>query len=427
METEIAEGNRGDTVRQTIVETIEAPRLRDVSTSDFVEFQERREIYERQVSEKNTEAGVQIPLTTYRNSIDSAILELFVVAEWVPVTEEQLRKCVREHARVDPKEYDLARIERELAGIKLEKADNMSNLQRQVWRLCLRYSEKLRKCGNVNFAKQQPKIAVRHIMKRVTHAGLRTRMNLTLGLRKEELEKVFSKFMRLLAEESIDRQDSAWQYQAEQYGSEDELEERTSKNRHRGRKGGSRSKNHNTDAVTGRAESKGKNSTGGEKRKRQRELPLCLLPRCGKHHFIKDCTSATEDEKSKYLQEYRDKRRKVDKPGGNIGGIADSCVDSDNTSLFTANFCNGAVEYTVMADQGFDINVLPPGLLKLISKADPHLKIEQLKEIKKFHNARKSAPPLYCGREAQIDVELRIRHCLKRMMRGKGGWSVTTN
>ncbi len=77
--------DKANTIKQTIVETIEAPRLTDISTTNFVLFTQKREIYERVISEKNSDANVQIPLTTYRNSIPKPILQLFVLANWVPV------------------------------------------------------------------------------------------------------------------------------------------------------------------------------------------------------------------------------------------------------------------------------------------------------------------------------------------------------
>ena len=71
--------------------------LEYLSTEDFVSFKQKRKIYERHVNEKSAEQGVPIPATSYRNSIQNPILEMFVVAQWVPVssvaeiTEENLK------------------------------------------------------------------------------------------------------------------------------------------------------------------------------------------------------------------------------------------------------------------------------------------------------------------------------------------------
>lgn len=104
------------TVKQTIVESIEAPRLKGVTTADFVKFREDRLVYERRVGEKNKEASVEIPLTTYRDSTPKAVLQLFVIAQWITadnvesISEEQISSCIQERSRVKVGDYDLARI-----------------------------------------------------------------------------------------------------------------------------------------------------------------------------------------------------------------------------------------------------------------------------------------------------------------------------
>ena len=48
----LGDGSLASTVRQTIVETIEAPRLLGLSTGDFVKFKNDRELYERRIAEE---------------------------------------------------------------------------------------------------------------------------------------------------------------------------------------------------------------------------------------------------------------------------------------------------------------------------------------------------------------------------------------
>lgn len=135
-----------DTVKQTIVETIEAPRLEDINVRDFVAFKESRAIYERRISEKKEDATVQIPLTTYRNSIDESVLELFVIANWVDapsvdrISEEQIKTCIEKLGRVEEKDYDLGNIERDVRNVSMERPRRLKSLEKQVWRLCLKYS-----------------------------------------------------------------------------------------------------------------------------------------------------------------------------------------------------------------------------------------------------------------------------------------------
>lgn len=282
---------RVETVRQTILESVEAPHLTDVTTGDFVRFKERSSVYERQVVEKDSETGIQVPLTSYRNSIELSILELFVMVNWVPVdkvesiTEAHIHECVEKRSHFDPTDYDLARIEREIQYVTPEKADMSSNLQRQFWRLYLQYTEKLRQCRYDGFVKKQPKLAIRYFLRRVTHSGLRTRMELTLQLCKEELEKDFSQFIRLLAAEAqtIDLQDSARDYREGLFSSEDDLRKRTGTRSHR-RNHLKSSRSVLTPTATNRnVPNKSSNPVGkAESRKRNLELPHCQLRCCKK-------------------------------------------------------------------------------------------------------------------------------------------------
>eukprot|EP00171_Calliarthron_tuberculosum_P019448 IDg19448t1 len=88
---------KSDTVKQTIVETIKAPHLTEISTANFVLFKQKREIYEHVIAEKNADANVQITLTTYRNSIPKPILQLFVFADWFFVS--NMEEITKEHLR----------------------------------------------------------------------------------------------------------------------------------------------------------------------------------------------------------------------------------------------------------------------------------------------------------------------------------------
>ena len=80
---EEASKKEGETVPQTIVETIEALGLNGLKTEDFVQFKEKREVYVRRVNEKNLDISDQIQLTMYRDSISKPILRLFVLGDWV--------------------------------------------------------------------------------------------------------------------------------------------------------------------------------------------------------------------------------------------------------------------------------------------------------------------------------------------------------
>ena len=154
----------GSTVRQTIVETLEAPRLSNIRTEDFVKFKERRAIYERKANAKNQESGFEVPLTSYRDSIDESVLDLFVLSSWVDasciedITEEQLKAVIKDRSIIPEDDYDLGKIERVTADIKLNKPSRGSGLENQVWQLCLKYVSSLRSIGYDDFLKKNLKL-----------------------------------------------------------------------------------------------------------------------------------------------------------------------------------------------------------------------------------------------------------------------------
>lgn len=56
------------TVRQTIVETIEAPRLTGLSPAHPITFKKDCEICERRIAEKNADSNVSVKATTDKDS-----------------------------------------------------------------------------------------------------------------------------------------------------------------------------------------------------------------------------------------------------------------------------------------------------------------------------------------------------------------------
>ena len=192
------------TVKQTIVASLEAPRLTDITTEAIAVFKEQRATYERQVDEKNSDSSTQITKTTYRNSVDQSVLDVFVMAQWVPVhsveevTEQQIRDCIDNRAEVAVQDYDAGKIEQDIKDVKMEAKDKDTNLEKQVWKLCLNYTTTLRKFGYKDFIKKRPKQAVKHIAKRVTHPHLRARMRTVLGIEQDELQNDFHGFFGCL-------------------------------------------------------------------------------------------------------------------------------------------------------------------------------------------------------------------------------------
>ena len=151
-------------------------------------FKQKRAIYECRVTEKSSEQGVTIPTTSYYNSIDKSVLEMLVLAQWVPVskvgeiTEDHLKTCVEARAKIKPEDYDLAQVEKGIKEIRMDSS--LRSLEFQIWNLGLKYNQKLESLGYSKFIETHPKLAVSHIMQRITNVQLRKRMKLSLRLHK---------------------------------------------------------------------------------------------------------------------------------------------------------------------------------------------------------------------------------------------------
>lgn len=401
-------------VPQTIVETLEAPRLNGISTEDFVSFMQKREIYERRVTEKSQEQGIAIPATSYLNSIEKPILDIFVTAQWVPVskteeiTEEHLRDCVQQRAVIKPEDYDLAQIDTGIADIKMDKS--LKSLEMQVWNLGLQYSKKLEDLGYSTFITAQPNLAIVHILQRIKHPQLRKRMKLTYQLRKEELKKNYGLFLRETAKEaaSLDRHDAANSFGEPSVDSDTDMGGSFStnppSNRHRKHRQG-KEKGKGSKKKDGKSEKDANPPTPS----RKRDKPDCLNPKCDKKHFLNECEITSREEKKKLLSAYYEAKKRKGS-GGHVGQLASDSDILDHSSLFSASFCNGAVETTVLADQGSDACILPPSTLHKLQRANPNLKVVTLDRTVYYETVDKSATSLPCSRKIKASILLRIRH-----------------
>lgn len=330
------------------------------------------------------------------------------------IAEEELEKRICERSRIDPCNYDLAHIEQDVKNVKMDRFDKEAgklSLQRQVYILCLKYNTALAKCGYEEFVLKQPKLGVQHITKWTTHPILKNRVFLTMNLRKKELERDFSKFVRMLAAESdaIDRQDIARKY--DMYGSSSECEYDTKHGTKR-RRGSGRSlnkKGRKTDDEIDNGNAYPVDSSKklpGKVKKRKRELPMCLKPefaRLGSCNFADDYEHSTPAEKKRFNKEwYEAKDRSGNRPDGSGkgGGSHENGIkslvkqSSNNTSLFFGSFCDGAVENRSMAESGSEAPIMSHVLLADLQKSDSTLVVRQLRNSITYANANRAGPPL---------------------------------
>lgn len=99
-------------------------------------------------------------------------------------------------------------------------------------------------------------------------------------------------------------------------------------------------------------------------------------------------------------------------------GHVHGCNNGENNSLFSASFCDGEVEGSVLADSGSDANLMSAAMLENILEINPRLAVKHSEKEVTFKNAHVSAPMIYCHKEICTDVLLRVRHSIQLLLRG---------
>lgn len=64
--------------------------------------------------------------------------------------------------------YDFGKIERELKNVSFHLTGSDQKLQTGVYRLCLKYMQNLKRCGYDTFLETHPKLAIKHVLKRIS-------------------------------------------------------------------------------------------------------------------------------------------------------------------------------------------------------------------------------------------------------------------
>lgn len=242
-------------------------------------------------------------------------------------------------------------------------------------------------------------------------------MKLTYHLRKVEFKKDFSLFMCELAKETkaMDRLESVAHASSvfaafasnseEEYHISAALSGVKVKNKKKQAKSGKQSKG--TEPAC-KSDSKAL-ATG------KRYKPSCLNPDCDGHHFINECPMTRKETQKELLKEYRKAKNAISSIG-HIGRIGNG-RDEENSSLFKAEFCNGKVEVTVLADQGADVNLIPPHVFEHIKAAKPQTEAAVLGHTDYYGNVDKSAAGLPCSRSKTTNVTLQVRHAEPLILR----------
>ena len=416
------------TVRQTIVASLEAPRLKGTTTKHFNLFTRERDLYEKKLAEKNREPGVNVPATTFKASIEDNMLRLFLAFGWIDqndiadVTEDELKECIRTRASRVPKDNELGRVDAAVTGVKMD--NKIPLIEDRVLNLVHVYLETLDAAGFQNLTEEKPHVAIRHIMKRLQPTSLYRRMRDVCEWKKnEQFDKVnFNRFIREVAAQAMRLDADADLSGRVNSGENSEFDPkgraREQANSKRGGKGADRKVSKLSNWRPEKETSTAKRA-GGD-RNEKRKAPDCLNKACGGQHWISDCPNTSEDEKKRLVAEVRAKKKRAKPAMNNFAGTIKTvkALDAeDNTALFNATFFNGAVDCLALADQGADVNIVGSSVLTALTNANANFCVRNLPEPKVYTSVDENVR-VTCRQHFMADIQLRIRHGTTLMLRG---------
>ena len=435
----VAMGVDKDVVRQAVVPFLEAPCLKGITTKDFVRFKKKRELYEDKLAEKNRVENTDTPATSYKASIDKLLLKNFLIARWIladsvdDITEEALRKCVDDRAKIADEDTSLRSVNKVVNDVRMNMS--LKNTEDRIWDLMNRYTATLENAGIYDLPESRPHVAIKHILERVKPFDLRKRMKEEIQWQKSDgrLKTDFGEFMRELVKRgkrldnekrglsggNLSESDSDFAIDSDTEDEERHSKKRREKSKRKFRrsKSASRKRSHNDSDST-------RESDGSSKKKARKHPLKCLNPDCEESHFVKYCSKTTPQQKKVLLEAHRAKLNKQRARKDDSGSPARNLMHLDlsqserSVSLFTATFASGNVQAVVLIDQGATHNILPQRLLQLIVRADSHTKVSELASEEAYSTAAKDGPKIHVRHKAQTDVELRVRHGARLLIRG---------
>lgn len=425
---------RKSTIKETVIRCVEAPRLKGVSTRNFIEFKRLRELYEKQIEEKGTQLQGDIIPTSYRACIEDVDLEIFLAAGWIKapsidqLTEAQIRQCIDERRKKGVNGEQLYLVDQAVRSVSMNM--NIEDAEDRVWSLRRDYANTLRAAGYSNIIEERPHIAINHLLRKLKPVQLYQRMldiitwRKNKGFRKEN----FNRFVREVAAQ-------ADKLQTEQSAAAPAHRRPRREPNHPTRSAtqGMRRKEAQQEAVPESARHRHPNEPkqdANKKRKRDvYDTPLRLNPECkakGRRHYIRKCDISSDEAKTKLLEQYRQaKRARLDDTRKNAGGV-NRIVDtpsSPHSSIFKVSFARGCIETKVMADQGADANFISAKLLDEIKQKMGNIQQQTWNPPQTFRGVT-GDPCLTCASSVKLNVFLQIRHGTRLVLRNIQ-WKVT--
>jgi len=301
----------GPSTGQPMFTPISHPELRKLGRNPIHNFLLARENYLLRVQDA-VSSGSSITPVPLRSSIDRDLLLSLISFETFPgvskfddLTEEVLEAWLKEKDEVKLESIPLEDLEETIKnGIKINVHEADAELRIQS--LFTDYQTLLRNRKWERLIEDKPQLAVRHICQLLKPPILKIRMEQDIELGVDNLEEDWLLFYKRVVKRAIACEEYV---PIKSIGNNSEKMKPT-------KKGNQGNGTPNSEGGTNpsrppKAPKCLKDIPDKSIVPREgKALPDCLNPRCNGKHYLRDCTKSSEEEKEKYLKEFRDNRAK---------------------------------------------------------------------------------------------------------------------
>lgn len=118
--------DRKTMVKEMVINSVEAPRLRGISTRHFIEFKRLRTLCEKQIEEKSRQLKEEIVPTSYRASIQVEDRKTFIAAGCIEansidkLSERKIQQWVKDKCKRKVDGEQLYLVEKAIRGVNMQ-------------------------------------------------------------------------------------------------------------------------------------------------------------------------------------------------------------------------------------------------------------------------------------------------------------------
>jgi RNase H-like domain found in reverse transcriptase/Reverse transcriptase (RNA-dependent DNA polymerase)/Integrase core domain/Integrase zinc binding domain/Chromo (CHRromatin Organisation MOdifier) domain len=381
----------------SLTNSIQYPVLKKLGTQSIRKFLKDRAAYLREIAERTMQDGTVVGrAVSLQFSVDPSLLESLVdlrqLGEEIDtiskVTDESVQSWLDEHCELKKDTLSLSSV-KTIIGKQLRINMAEKDTEQRVVILFADYTSLLRANGITWIIKQNPKVAVGHIVDALAPKMLQKRVREDLEFSHCELKKDFLAFMQHVIK------------RAEAYSEVVDVEISINGNkaadstRSPTKQTATRSGTKDLQSESGKMSSSGNHTLGNK----QKDLPPCLNPSCNLKHYLKECKNTDQALKDQLYAErarhrkdngeQRTTRADVSQVVARTArGVPGASQNPSAKSLRSATVQEGRVSVSfydgqdciALPDLGADDNVVPQSLIRELEILGMFVPVRTLQE-----------------------------------------------